>query len=288
MENLLGTREIITERLILRKFYSLDLTDVCQNLIHDRSASKLFWGDEYASTSNINSYFDRLQNLYSKPYFFLWAIQLRDDERLIGFIRADYNQIVNSAKLSFALELSWQNHGYMKEAISAVIQYLMEEVQINRIEAFCDNQHRMANKVLIRCGFIVEGIKRQAGFSNGKIVDLISFAILKETYMRIKEYENINIDDLWITNYRENGGEHLKNIMRLPKNEAVKLASQLSSLTTSGNDRYGYYFERYYEKRQKTEEWLYAQFQKHGGNPQTKHPIYFVLCDSSSLERFYG
>lgn len=67
LENLLGTREIITKRLILRKFYSRDLTYVCQNLINDRSASKLFWGDEYANTSNINSYFDGLQNLYSKP-----------------------------------------------------------------------------------------------------------------------------------------------------------------------------------------------------------------------------
>ena len=288
LENSLGTREITAKRLILRRFYSRDITCVCQNLIHDISVAKLFWGDEYANTYNIDSYFDRLQDLYSKPCFFLWAIQLCDEERIIGFIRADYNQNVNSAKLSFALELTRQNHGYMKEAISAVIPYLIEEVQVNRIEAFCDNQHRIANKVLIRCGFNVEGIKRQAGFSNGEIVDLISFAILKETYMRIKEYKNINIDDLWITNYRENGGERLKNIMRLPKDEAVKLASQLSTLTTSGNDRYGYYFERYYEKRQKTEEWLYVQFQKHGGNPQTKHPIYFVLCDSSSLERFYG
>lgn len=288
LENSLGTREIKTKRLILRRFYPQDFTYVCQNLIHDKSAAKLFCGDDYANTPNLDSYFDGLQNLYLNPYFFLWAIQLRDEERIIGFIRADYNQNVNSVRLSFALESARQNHGYMKEAISAVIPYLMEKVLINRIEAFCDNQHRMASKVLIRCGFNGEGIKRQAGFSNGKIVDLISFAILKDTYMRIKEYEHINVDDLWVTNYRENGGEHLKSIMRLPKDEAVKLARHLSSVTTSGNDRYGYYFERYYEKRQKTEEWLYVQFQKHGGNPQTKHPIYFVLCDSSSLERFYG
>lgn len=288
MENLLGTREITTKRLILRRFYSQDLTCVRQNVIQDSSVAKLFCGDEFVSTSDIDSYFDGLQNLYSNPYFFLWALQLRDEERIIGFIRADYNQNVNSVKLSFALESIRQNHGYMKEAISAVIPYLMEEVQINRIEALCDSQHRMASKVLIRCGFNGEGVKRQAGFSNGEIVDLISFAILKDTYMRINEYENITIDDLWITNYRENGGEHLKSIMRLPKDEAVKLANHLSAVTTSGNDRYGTYFERYYEKRRKTEEWLYAQFQKHGGNPLTKHPIYFVLCDSPSLEHFYG
>lgn len=142
--------------------------------------------------------------------------------------------------------------------------------------------------MLIRCGFNGEGIMRQAVFDKGRTVDLSLYSIMRDTYIRIKKYESINIDDLWITNYREKGGEHLKNIMRMSKDEARKFAKYLSAVTTSGNNRYGDYFERYYEKRQKTEEWLYAQFTKHGGSPLTKHPIYFVLCDSPSLEHFYG
>lgn len=288
MRNSLGTYEITTNRLILRKFYTQDFIFTCQNLIHDISVAELFFGSDHTNSHNIDSFFDKLQILYSNSQFFLWAIQLHDEKQIIGFIRADYNQNVDSVKLTFALESVWQNFGYMKEAISAVIPYFMDDLQINRIEAFCDGSQRSAGKVLIRCGFNGEGIMRKAAFNNGKIVDFISYAIVKDTYMRIKKYEKLSIDDLWITNYRENGGEHLKSIMRLSKDEAVKFARHLSSVTTSGNDRYGYYFERYYEKRQKTEEWLYTQFQKYGGNPQTKHPIYFVLCDSPSLECFYG
>lgn len=92
MENLLGIREITTKRLILRRFYSQNLTCVCRDVIQDSSVAKLFYGDEYVSTSNIDSYFDGLQNLYSNPYFFLWAIHLCDEERIIGFIRADYTK----------------------------------------------------------------------------------------------------------------------------------------------------------------------------------------------------
>ncbi|WP_234124632.1 hypothetical protein [Clostridium hydrogenum] len=57
---------------------------------------------------------------------------------------------------------------------------------------------------------------------------------------------------------------------------------------TASNDRYGEYFDRYYEKRKHTEEWLYSEFIKNGGKPETKHPIYFVLCECKSFQNFFG
>lgn len=236
----------------------------------------------------MDAYINRIKNAYLDTQFSLWAIQLRGKEQIIGFIRADYHREVDSIRLFYALELAYQNYGYMKEAISAIVPYFMEDVQVNRLEAICDGNHLSAGKVLIRCGFNVGGIMRQAVFSNGKTADLISYSIVKDTYMKMQEYKNSTIDDLWLTSYRENGGDPLNNIMRLPKNEAENFAKHLSSVTTSQNDRYGRYFERYYEKRQKTEECLYSQFIKQGGRPQTTHPIYFVLCGSQSLASFYG
>lgn len=288
MKNYLGTQEITTKRLILREFLAQDSTSVCQNLIFDTSIAELLFENDIVPVNEIDSYFDGLQKKHRDHQFFLCAIQLCDEKQIIGFIRADYKQNIDSVSLIYAIGTAWRNKGYMQEAVSSIISYFMETVQLNRIEAFCDGQHKQVGRVLIRCGFTVEGIMRQAVFSNGKIVDLSLYSIIRDTYIRMKKYEKLNVDNLWITNYRETGGEHLKSIMRMPKDEAINFANHLSAVTTSGNNRYGDYFERYYEKRQKTEEWLYAQFKKHGGNPQTKHPIYFVLCDSPSLEHFYG
>lgn len=102
------------------------------------------------------------------------------------------------------------------------------------------------------------------------------------------EEKQLTIDTLYITNYRETGGLPLRNIMRLPKEEAYEVAKKLSENTTARNNRYGEYFERYYQKRKCTEEWLYNQFIKNGGKPETKHPIYFILCESKGIQKFYG
>lgn len=98
----------------------------------------------------------------------------------------------------------------------------------------------------------------------------------------------MNIDDLYITNYRESGGLPLHSITRLSKEEAYDFAKKLSQKSLSKRDRYGDYFDTYYHKRLRTEEWLYNTFMSLNGEPQTRHPIYFTLLESERLCNFFG
>ncbi|ERI95022.1 hypothetical protein HMPREF1982_00508 [Clostridiales bacterium oral taxon 876 str. F0540] len=98
----------------------------------------------------------------------------------------------------------------------------------------------------------------------------------------------MNIDDLYITNYREAGGLPLRSITRLKEEEAYALASKLSQESLSKRDRYGDYFNTYYHKRLRTEEWIYDTFIALKGEPQTRHPIYFTLLESERLRSFFG
>lgn len=78
-------------------------------------------------------------------------------------------------------------------------------------------------------------------------------------------------------------------IFNLPcDDKAFIVAKKLSSNSNSKNNRYGRYFERYYERRLNTEVILYNQFVKNSGKPQTHQPIYFVLCDNQGMANFYG
>jgi hypothetical protein len=98
----------------------------------------------------------------------------------------------------------------------------------------------------------------------------------------------MNIDDLYITNYKEAGGLPLRSITRLSKEEAYALAKKLSQNSLSKRDRYGDYFDTYYHKRLRTEEWLYNTFVSLKGEPQTHHPIYFTLLENDKLCQFFG
>jgi hypothetical protein len=98
----------------------------------------------------------------------------------------------------------------------------------------------------------------------------------------------MNINDLYIINYRESGGLPLHSITRLPKEEAYTLAKVLSQKSASKRDRYGDYFDTYYHKRLHTEEWLYDAFISLKGDPQNHHPIYFTLLENDKLSNFFG
>lgn len=65
-----------------------------------------------------------------------------------------------------------------------VVNYLIEEVQVNRIQAEVMPLNEPSKKVLLKNGFINEGLLRQATLWSGKgVVDLEIYGLLKEDYV---------------------------------------------------------------------------------------------------------
>lgn len=98
-------------------------------------------------------------------------------------------------------------------------------------------------------------------------------------------------ENLVITNYCDRRCSPLSSITRLPAQDAYSLAKKLSQYTGPSFTSFSRFcdrdFDGYYQKRVRTEEWLYDSFIALGGKPQTAHPLYFVLGESSYLNRWY-
>lgn len=83
---------------------------------------------------------------------------------------------------------------------------------------------------------------------------------------------------LYLINYRNINSCQCRSITELPFPEAKIIADQLyQSSPCVAHRRFGPNFAQYYDDRQKAEQWLYDHFQNSGGNPHTKHPLYFVV-----------
>lgn len=284
----IGTKELETERIRLRKFRHDDVRSMYHNWASDENVTKFLSWNIYSDLNDVERYINQLMNHYNNQSFYYWAIELKDLSQVIGSISATIDDRLASARISFCIGQKWWNQRIMQETVKALVPFFMEDVQACRLEACCESGNNTAGKVLIRSGFQAEGILRKAYYGANGSTNLNWFAIMRDDYLSKKSMQNITLDDLYITNYRENGGEHFKSITRLTKEEAFLFAEKLSGKTKSRNNRYGDYFERYYEKRIKTEELLFQQFMKRGGKPKTQHPIYFVLCDNKGIENFYG
>jgi len=114
------------------------------------------------------------------------GIYLKDSDTLIGIIEImDINKNVNMATIGYFLAERYWNKGYATKAVGAFISYLFKDIEINRIQAEVMLENVNSEKVLIKNGFVMEGIILQGNFWSGKgLVDLKIFRILKEEYKK--------------------------------------------------------------------------------------------------------
>ncbi|WP_310830966.1 hypothetical protein [Paenibacillus pedocola] len=96
---------------------------------------------------------------------------------------------------------------------------------------------------------------------------------------------------LYITNYCDKRCSPADSLTKLPVSDAYSLAKELSQYTSTTFTSFSRFcdrdFDGYYKKRIRTEEWLYSSFIALGGNPQSAHPIYFVLGESTYLNQWF-
>ena len=98
----------------------------------------------------------------------------------------------------------------------------------------------------------------------------------------------ISEEQLYIVNYSHKNCTPLKNIMRLPKDEAFALATQLAE-ENKGSMAFWRFadFAVYYPERLTTDQLLYDQFINLGGKPCVEHPLSFVLQGSDYLDDWF-
>jgi hypothetical protein len=98
----------------------------------------------------------------------------------------------------------------------------------------------------------------------------------------------IRLEDLYIVNYCHPNCSPLKNIMRLPKEEAFALAGRLAAANRETTAFYRFAdFANYYPRRLHADRWLYQAFRSLGGSPKTEHPLSFVLQGNDYLEQWF-
>ena len=118
---------------------------------------------------------------YEEPDFYQWAIQLKENEELIGNISVvNINEKTDTVEIGYCMGQKWQHNGYMKESLENVIDFMTEKVKALRVEARHDAENTASGKVMKSCNMVYEGTLRQAGFNNRGIVDECVYSILSK------------------------------------------------------------------------------------------------------------
>ncbi len=91
----------------------------------------------------------------------------------------NHDDKIGKAEIGYCIGQSWWRQGLTTEALTAVIRFLFDEVNCNRIECRHNPRNAGSGGVMRKCGMQYEGTLRQSDWNNQGMCDASWFAILK-------------------------------------------------------------------------------------------------------------
>ncbi len=101
------------------------------------------------------------------------------EETLGSFSVVGMQDKISMTHFGYCIGRTWWKKGITSEALKAVMAFLFDEVDVNRIEARHDPRNPNSGKVMQKCGMKYEGTLRSADWNNQGICDACYYALLK-------------------------------------------------------------------------------------------------------------
>lgn len=178
--NHIGTMQLETDRLILRRFTIDDAESVFNNWTSDEEVTKYLTWPTHKNVDVSREYMEYCVKGYADSSFYQWAIELKDTHELIGNISVvKVIDKIDSLELGWVIGRKYWGNGYTAEAALKVIEFLFDKVGANCIYAEHDVNNPNSGRVMQKAGMKFEGVLRQGGLNNQGIVDVAHYSIIK-------------------------------------------------------------------------------------------------------------
>ncbi len=179
-----GTKQLETERLLLRRFRMEDVMAMYENWASDPEVTKYLMWPTHTDTEVTKRVLEGWVNSYEKEDYYQWAIVPKDNNDLpIGSISiVGLKESVGLAHIGYCIGRSWWHQGITSEALSAVIRFCFEELEADRVEARHDPNNPNSGAVMKKCGMTFEGTLRRSDHNNQGICDASYYGILRSEW----------------------------------------------------------------------------------------------------------
>ena len=180
-----GTKTIETDRLLLRRAILEDAEPMFRNWASDPKVTKYLTWPTYENVETAYPILNMWIEEYKKQNFYLWMIVLKERNEPIGSISVVQQQEdIGEAEIGYCIGTPWWHKGIMTEALSAVINFLFKEFEVNRITAKHDTNNLHSGGVMRKCGMKYEGTSYASDRNNQGICDTAHYAILRTDWLQ--------------------------------------------------------------------------------------------------------
>jgi ribosomal-protein-alanine N-acetyltransferase len=148
------------------------------NWASDPEVSKFLTWPYHETVETSRKITDNWVDSYEKDDYYQWMIVLKEIDEPIGSIMASTVGRAQSAHIGYCIGKRWWHQGIMTETLTAVMDFLFDEVGYHRVEAMHDSNNPHSGDVMKKCGMKYEGTLRQADRNNQGICDACYYGLL--------------------------------------------------------------------------------------------------------------
>lgn len=185
-----GTQQIQTERLILRKFDYSDTDDMLKYWIADPKIQSMYCEPVYTTKQEVAELLSKYIGSYKNEDYYRWAIVLSDTNECIGQIA--YFMVDNKnhfAEIEYCIGGKFQGNGYATEATKGVIKFGFEEMSLHKVQICHMSTNEPSKKVIEKCNLTFEGKLRDFFFTGDGYIDRLYYSILRKEYLDLQKDE---------------------------------------------------------------------------------------------------
>ena len=175
----IGTQYIETQRLALRRFELSDAQAMFDNWASDDEVTKYLTWPAHADVSVTEQILADWVGQYDRDDCYRWAIILKENgPQPIGSIdvvrRMENGEV---PEIGYCMGKRWWHQGVMSEALGAVIDFLFDQVGVERIVARHDVNNPHSGGVMRKCGMKFEEIREKSHQNNQGVIDTANYSI---------------------------------------------------------------------------------------------------------------
>lgn len=151
-----GTQELSTERLVLRKFYQRDSREIFEGFRNQKeflyytNKPRVTLAEQVASLEGI-------AEKYEDKNYYNWLITLKSTGQIVGAINLNVNLRNDSVMFNYAIDSCYTGRGYMTEALQKVKEFAFNSIKVHRFEGGCAVENSASRRVMEKCGLKLEG-----------------------------------------------------------------------------------------------------------------------------------
>jgi len=134
------------------------------------------------SSSNADAWFDEIQRVQGETHIRL-GIFLPDGTVIGDIALQDLDHKNRSCSLGYGLtRIEYRNRGYATDAAMTILRYGFCHLGFERISSSTQENNIGSQRVLEKCGFVLEGRERKARYFTGRRHDRLIYGLLAEEY----------------------------------------------------------------------------------------------------------